>query len=269
MIESLDDGRVLTEMRADTSSLFALHRFPVELELTLPSLDFESVRSFVWAEGLSLEGFADGEYAIQLASGTRLEWGFSELIETLITDLDLPRERFHPRSPKKILSVYFYQDQDRCRVWAGVSTPEQNLSCWSSGKCRIPRDPDAVSRAETKLLEAWEAFAMQEQVPSGRALDLGAAPGGWSRVLALKGYRVEAVDPAQLDPRVSALAAVTHHGETAGRFLARDPGPFALLVSDMKMDAVMAAELLLRHSGSLQPNGRLLTTLKLDRKSVV
>ncbi len=69
---------------------------------------------------------------------------------------------------------------------------------------RTPICPDAgeISRAEFKLLEALEVFGVS--LPSrGRALDLGAAPGGWTRLLLEASLSVVAVDPANLDPRLN------------------------------------------------------------------
>ncbi|MDE1851952.1 MAG: hypothetical protein KGH69_04685 [Candidatus Micrarchaeota archaeon] len=53
-----------------------------------------------------------------------------------------------------------------------------------------------VSRAEAKLLEAFDVFRIKGK---GIAIDLGAAPGGWSMVLAKKGYKVVAIDNADLE----------------------------------------------------------------------
>ncbi len=53
-----------------------------------------------------------------------------------------------------------------------------------------------VSRAEFKIREAFEEFGISG---NGIAIDLGAAPGGWSLFLHKRGYKVIAVDPAKLD----------------------------------------------------------------------
>lgn len=60
------------------------------------------------------------------------------------------------------------------------------------------------SRAYLKL---WEAFARlrRQPQPRERCLDLGAAPGGWTRLLARSGAEVLAVDKAPLAPDVAAL----------------------------------------------------------------
>ncbi len=64
------------------------------------------------------------------------------------------------------------------------------------------------SRAYLKL---WETFARlrRQPVPGERCLDLGAAPGGWTWLLARSGAQVIAVDRAPLAPEVAELANVT------------------------------------------------------------
>lgn len=63
-----------------------------------------------------------------------------------------------------------------------------------------------MSRARHKFEEAIDAF----RIPVGRAtsaLDLGAAPGGWTAVLVEAGATVVAVDPGALSPAVAAHPA--------------------------------------------------------------
>ncbi len=54
-----------------------------------------------------------------------------------------------------------------------------------------------VSRAELKLEEAWDEFGLGTR--KGTAIDIGAAPGGWSLVLARKGIKAIAIDSGNLD----------------------------------------------------------------------
>jgi 23S rRNA (cytidine2498-2'-O)-methyltransferase len=70
------------------------------------------------------------------------------------------------------------------------------------------------SRAYLKL---WETFARlrRQPGPDERCLDLGAAPGGWTWLLARSGAQVVAVDRAPLDPAISSLRNVTVLQESA------------------------------------------------------
>ncbi len=70
------------------------------------------------------------------------------------------------------------------------------------------------SRAYLKL---WEALTRLGQYPGPgeTCLDLGAAPGGWTWVLAKLGAQVVAVDKAPLDAAVAAMPGVTMRAESA------------------------------------------------------
>lgn len=153
-------------------------------------------------------------------------------------------------------------------AWAlvGVSPTALNLSDWAGGMRRFARDEGQVSRSEFKLLEALELFAMT--LPEhGVALDLGAAPGGWTRILRAAGQYVTAVDPAELDPRIAADAGVRHKRMTAEEYLRNEPDQFDLIVNDMRMDARDSARLMVSYAPQLYRTGRALMTLKLPEQN--
>ncbi len=166
------------------------------------------------------------------------------------------------KSPARIVSVTLAEGMG----WIGVSTAAENLTDWAGGMRRFKREDEQVSRAEFKLLEALEAFAVP--LPDkGRALDLGAAPGGWTRVLRGHGLAVTAVDPAALDPRVARDPGVTHYRGTAQQYFGHGAGHFDMLVNDMKMDTEASAALTAEAAKCLAPGGRAILTLKLPEKT--
>ena len=65
---------------------------------------------------------------------------------------------------------------------------------------------------------------------------MGAAPGGWTRVLRQHGLKVTAVDPAELDPRLRTDRGVTRVRKTIQEYLPGAPR-FDVIVNDMRMDA--------------------------------
>ena len=85
------------------------------------------------------------------------------------------------------------------------------------------------SRAYLKL---WEALTRlgRHPVPGETCLDLGAAPGGWTWVLAGLGAGVTAVDKSPLDPAIAAMPGVTWLGESA---FGLTPRPVDWLFSDI------------------------------------
>ena len=88
------------------------------------------------------------------------------------------------------------------------------------------------SRAYLKL---WEAFARlrRQPGPDDRCLDLGAAPGGWTWLLARGGAQVLAVDKAPLAPEVEALPTVTWREGSAFALEPDEVGPVDWWCSDI------------------------------------
>lgn len=167
------------------------------------------------------------------------------------------------KKPQIVVSLLCTQDS----AYMGISLARENLSAWPGGMRHFAQTPEQISRAEFKLLEALEVFGVT--LPErGRALDLGAAPGGWTRLLLEAGLKVVAVDPAKLDPRLFRRPGLIHFRGYAERYLEiEEPGNkpqlFDVILNDMRMDARDAARLLIEMRGKLHPDGFILSTLKL------
>lgn len=147
-------------------------------------------------------------------------------------------------------------------IIAGLNRREDALTDWPGGRVGLSRSEDQVSRSEFKLEELFKVF--DAPLPTqGVALDLGASPGGWTRLLRRRGLRVWAVDPAALDPRVAVDSGVRHVATTAGQFLRHNRQPFDLIVNDMRMSADRSCTLMLGAARHLKPNGLVIMTIKL------
>ncbi len=116
--------------------------------------------------------------------------------------------REHPTSPR--LHVLFV---DGAHVYVGASAPPWS-SPWPMGIPRIRMPHGAPSRSTLKLAEALVTFLGDREpdlLRAGmRAVDLGAAPGGWTWQLAQRGLRVTAVDNGALKGEVAQDSLVTH-----------------------------------------------------------
>jgi 23S rRNA (cytidine2498-2'-O)-methyltransferase len=97
---------------------------------------------------------------------------------------------------------------------AGVMHSNSVPSLARGGRTRIRLTGDFPSRAARKLEEAL-AWIGVEPGPGEVCVDLGAAPGGWTYVLAERRARVIAVDPAKLRPEVLAKKGVRHLQDSA------------------------------------------------------
>ncbi len=146
-------------------------------------------------------------------------------------------------------------------LYAGVSTPEQNLSDWTGGAIRFRKEAGLISRAQFKLLEAETRFGLRLDSFS-HALDIGAAPGGWTSLLLERGVRVTAVDPGELDSRIKGHPALTYHRNNAAdvRF---QPSEFDLLVCDMSWSPRQMHALVNGLLYALKAGGTAIITIKL------
>jgi 23S rRNA (cytidine2498-2'-O)-methyltransferase len=167
------------------------------------------------------------------------------------------------REPEQVVSIIVRSDEGEPPIfYLGASLARHNLSDWAGGMRRFAREEGQISRAEFKLLEAIELFGLA--LPArGTALDLGAAPGGWTRVLRNFEQYVTAVDPGDLDPRLAKDRGVRHKRMTAEQYLDSEPDSFDIIVNDMRMDGRDSARLMTSYARLLYPHGWALMTVKL------
>lgn len=136
----------------------------------------------------------------------------------------------------------FFPDKKRCFV--GIATDRS--APWPMGIPRLRFPSGAPSRSTLKLAEAFEAFlSPREQelllAPGQHAVDLGAAPGGWTYQLVIRGMQVQAVDNGPLKGDVASHPAVQHLKIDGFRF--RPKRPVDWLVCDMVEQPRRVAEL--------------------------
>lgn len=159
--------------------------------------------------------------------------------------------------PEQVLSVDIFQDL----CFMGMNEAGNLLRKELKRMRRWAPGERPISRAELKLREAIEEFDLH--IPAdGRALDLGAAPGGWTRVLAGEMSEVVAVDPADLDERVTALENVTHLRCRTEELDPDQVGRFDLLTNDMNLAPAASAQLMCEMSPLLKPGGLAIMTIK-------
>ena len=99
-------------------------------------------------------------------------------------------------------------------VYLGMSYAN-NASMWPMGIPRLKLARGAPSRSTLKLAEAFMAFLSEEEehelLHEGlSAVDLGAAPGGWTWQLVQRGLNVAAVDNGPIDPKLLDSNLVEH-----------------------------------------------------------
>ncbi|MEO7761392.1 MAG: 23S rRNA (cytidine(2498)-2'-O)-methyltransferase RlmM [Casimicrobiaceae bacterium] len=130
-------------------------------------------------------------------------------------------------------------------VCIGLSFP-QNSSQWPMGIPRLRLPPRAPSRSTLKLAEALQFWLTPEDEASllhegVAAVDLGAAPGGWTWQLVRRGVQVTAVDNGPLDPMLLETGMVEHVRDDGFRY--RPRWPVGWMVCDIVEQPKRVAEL--------------------------
>lgn len=125
--------------------------------------------------------------------------------------------------------------EDSGSVFLGFSHPH-NASPWPMGIPRLKMPATAPSRSTLKLEEAFWAFLTardrtQRLAPGMSAVDLGAAPGGWTWQLVRRNLRVTAVDNGPLDAALCDSGLVDQ--KRVDGFGYRPQNPVDWLVCDM------------------------------------
>lgn len=253
--------------------IFCRHICPVQLRVPLTVVEADLDALAAAAEALRRHVDEDLQRSSAFSVQTRLlggDWPYKpyDVNTRLAGVLGEGEWRLDVRNPEIVLSVVLASRS----AYLGLSRAVNNLSDWAGGARRFRREPDQISRSEFKLLEALEIFDLDPSSagadPSGAAtaLDLGAAPGGWTRILRQHGVEVVAVDPAELAPPLRQDRGVRHIRVLAERYLAKATARFDILLNDMRMDARDSARIMVSAADRLRPQGWALMTLKLPKR---
>lgn len=251
-----DAGEALRRI-SDTKTWTIAHVTPVQMRMPIgPGRE--------WLERMQQAaarlGAADTERSFMVAVDRRGDHHFSSH-DVVMAVADAFVEGGKPpvdlETPEQVCSVEIFQDL----CYMGMNPAEhllrkelRRMRLWAPGG-------RPISRAELKLREAIRQFELE--LPEGaRALDLGAAPGGWTRVLAEHAAEVVAVDPGDLDERVESLPNVTHLRCRTEELDPAQIGHFDLLVNDMNMEPQRSAELMCEMAPLLQPGAVAVMTIK-------
>ncbi|WP_019006169.1 SAM-dependent methyltransferase [Cohnella laeviribosi] len=252
------ERELIAELRRD-EPVFLRHLFPIEAEAGLdggPEAVADAMTRFAASCADRVRGKT---VAVQVrkSQDSPFPFGSAEGRDLMVPALTEAGAGIAPRGTDLILSVY----ASKKTLYMGLSAPEDNLSDWPGGAVRFRRDDGLISRAAFKLLEAEQAFGL----PLSRftnALDLGAAPGGWTSVLLERGLKVTAVDPAEMADSLKGHPRLRHLRRNAAE-VDFAPGSFDLLVCDMSWDPYHTCRIVSNLAPALSAGASALITLKL------
>ncbi|MDF2890642.1 MAG: SAM-dependent methyltransferase [Clostridia bacterium] len=200
----------------------------------------------------------DSKIAVQIRKA-RGEYYFNPIdlkgeIDKILVELGAEAEI---KEPDYIISILL----DEANCYIGMSPSELNLSSWSGGMVHYKKEDADISRAKYKLMEALDTFELNlSDIRS--ALDLGAAPGGWTSVLLEKKIAVTAVDTGDMDIRLNKYQNYTNIKANASEIELPEQS-FDLLTSDVSWNAKNTAVLVNRASKFLRDGGYAIVTVKL------
>jgi tRNA(Ser,Leu) C12 N-acetylase TAN1/23S rRNA U2552 (ribose-2'-O)-methylase RlmE/FtsJ len=230
--------------------------FPVEKAVKIPQ--GKEALKLISEEVLRLGGIkADDTFAVRCRRRGRHNFTSQEAERLLGAALESRvGAKVDLKRPKKVVTVQIFQDQAFIGVsgWDGILRKEIKVFR------KYRRGERPITRAEHKIREAIEAFNLEIK-PGFRVLDLGAAPGGWTRVLAGLAGSVVAVDPADLDPSVAGLPNVVHL-RCKAEDLPAEIGRFDLIVNDMNLDPAESARIMVKIAKHLKGNAAAVMTVK-------
>ena len=146
------------------------------------------------------------------------------------------------------LHAFFPQGDN---VYLGTTDPRSSAP-WPQGIPRLKFPREAPSRSTLKLDEALLVLLSEDErarwlKPGMSAVDLGAAPGGWTWQLVRRSLRVSAIDNGPMDRALLDSGLVTHLREDGFRYRPRKPVDW--LVCDMVEQPRRIAELIARWLG--------------------
>jgi len=169
---------------------------------------------------------------------------FQPLLESALRErgILLAKETEAPRNLPR-LHLFF---PSKHSVFIGASNPD-NSSPFVMGIVRQHMPAGAPSRSTLKLAEAIETFLDRgEQTrllrPGMQAVDLGAAPGGWTWQLVKRGIRVTAVDNGPMKGELAGHPLVVHLRQDGFKYIPRRAVDW--LVCDMIEKPSRVAELI-------------------------
>lgn len=252
ILESKLTNEKLVEVIRTTPIIFIRHLFPI-----LGEVAYDDAATIY--ETLTLD--KEQSFSFQIRSPQELRKEATDLRNKNVDALIEAGYTLDVKDPEQIVSLYFFEKT----VYVGVGTADLQLSKWSAGMVHYSKFQSQISRAEFKLREVFESFEVPKT--KGIAVDLGAAPGGWTQVLVEQGFNVIAVDPAKLDPKLKSNPQVRHVKTSAQEYLSAEPGQkFDVIVNDMKMTVKSSVTLLHSYSQNMNKGGFGVITLKLPKE---
>jgi len=250
---------------AHAELIFVRHIQPIDRQLSI-SGDAETDAGNIKEMISYIESSVAGkQIAVHIRTSTKHQLSISkqqlkEVFDTALTEVGAT---VVVQQPQLIVAVFAHEDQ----LLIGFATPEEMGSDWPGGAIRFQREAEQISRAKFKLLEAEKVFGLDYSKYKS-AIDVGAAPGGWTSLLLERGLKVTAIDPAAMDERIVKHPGLTHLRMNASA-VKLPKASHDLLVCDMSWSPLEMSKLILQLKAALKSHGFAIITVKLMHKKAL
>ncbi|SIQ41306.1 MULTISPECIES: SAM-dependent methyltransferase [unclassified Paenibacillus] len=253
----LEQEAVLASIKAE-QPIFLRHLQPVDAvrSISADADDLDWLSDWIRLSRGKLEGKRAGVH-VRKAEGSPYPYSAADTKAVAAAMLEQCGAEPEQKHTEILVAVYASRDT----LYAGIGTPAEMLSDWPGGAVRFQKEEGQISRAKFKLLEAEREFGL-DYASFRNAVDIGAAPGGWTSLLLERGLRVTAIDPAELHPSLLAYRTLTVLRKNAAE-VSFQPGAFDLLVCDMSWSPMQMTKLVLDLVPALQQGGTAIVTVKL------
>ncbi|ASS74531.1 SAM-dependent methyltransferase [Tumebacillus algifaecis] len=252
----------VTAALLEQEPIFLRHIQPVQHEIPLDKTADDLMRLIEFVQ--ELRPFVAGEkVAVQARKVKAGKFAYTPFgVKDALDPILQQEQSVEPvvRGADKIISVYL--SDGTC--YLGISTPHENLSDWNGGMVRYRKEEEQVSRAKFKLLEAEERFNL-DLSQFHNALDIGAAPGGWTSLLLERNLSVTAVDPGHMHASLLGHPNLTFLQKNAGDVKFEERA-FDLLVCDMSWSPKQMSKLVAELLPAVETGGVAVITVKLMHK---
>ncbi len=279
IIKKIDNGIFLIESQLDTKTfinkaikhepIFIKHMMPVMKEGKITG-NLEKDKVEIYQQSQTINNLKKNDlFAVQcrIISGGKegLEWSSKDIEVYVGTEYTnqgvIPSFSDYHLNNKDINVISILINNNN--YYLGFSTSQQNLNFHCDEYRICSKKGREISRAENKLKEALTKYNI-ELSGKGNALDIGAAPGGWTKVLADHGYNVFAVDPGKLKPELYDIPNINHYKCRIEELEFHEF--FDIIVNDMNVDPQITAKIMNKLAPTLKDNGLAIVTLKLPSR---
>ncbi len=238
--------------------IFLHHIQPVNFEFYVTNNFIEDIKNLI-VKNINNFFNKNKTYSIQIRT---IECRFNkcDIILNIEKCVDLKKNN---KNPEQVISIFIHKN----RCFVGFSETKFNLSKWNGGEVRYNYH-DCISRAEFKLMELLD-FISTKKCNYKTALDLGCAPGGWSRVLLDRNLIVTGIDPAEVDKRLLVNKNFIYHKMVSEDFKKLNNNNFDIIVNDMKINYKSSIKIIKSFLKDLNKNGIVIMTIKLFKNEDV